>query len=462
MTIPGWIKDAVFYQIFPDRFCNGDQSIDPANVHPWGSPPDFQHYQGGDLQGIINSLDYLKELGINAIYLNPIFLSPSVHRYNTTDYFTVDPILGNLKTFQSLVDNIKNRNMRIILDGVFNHTGRGFFAFDDIQENGENSPYLDWFHVKRFPLEAYTASQTVNYEAWWGFKSLPKLNTNTQAVRKYIFDVLEYWTKLGIDGWRFDVPNEIDDDAFWEEVRDIIRSINPEAYLMGEIWDVNPRWVGETHFDGLMNYPLRTAILSLINGLTEPGTFQTEIERIAGSYPSENRLSMYNLLSSHDIPRIMTVMQKSVAKVKLAYALIFCLPGAPSIYYGDEIGLEGDKDPDCRRAFNWDQKTWNADVHQWIKQLCQLRSSMNSLRAGSIDFLLPTLPSKILAFQRELDGEKIVCLFNPTDLVQSIELEISGATTQNQLLTSQLVERTNSGIRFTLPAYDCGIYQINP
>ncbi len=266
MTIPHWIQDAVFYQIFPDRFANGDFSNDPPNIQPWGSPPTQWGFQGGDLRGIIQKLDYLLDLGINAIYLNPIFLSNSNHRYNTVDYFQIDPRLGDMKDFRSFLRVAHDQGIRVVLDGVFNHCGRGFFAFLDLMENGEHSSYRDWFHVKRFPLEAFSEGKSEAYLGWWGHKSLPKFNTDNSRVRQYLLKVARYWIEEGVDGWRLDVPNEIDDDKFWAEFRQEVKSINPDAYLLGEIWTADRRWVGMNHFDGLMNYPIRDALFELLNG----------------------------------------------------------------------------------------------------------------------------------------------------------------------------------------------------
>ena len=257
MTVPYWVKDAIFYQIFPDRFENGDCSNDPVNVQPWNAPPTGEQFKGGDLRGIIQRLDYLLDLGINAIYLNPIFQATSNHRYNTTDYYKIDPKLGDLSDFRALLDVAHRNGVRVILDGVFNHCGRGFFAFVDLLENQANSPYRNWFHPLAFPLDGYSPGDAKDYLAWWGFKSLPKFNTNEPAVRRYIFDVARYWIEQGADGWRLDVPNEIDDDSFWAEFRHVVKSVNQDAYLVGEIWTADPRWVGEGHFDGMMNYPFR-------------------------------------------------------------------------------------------------------------------------------------------------------------------------------------------------------------
>ena len=221
MSVPSWVQDAIFYQIFPDRFANGDTENDPPNLVRWGSPPTSWGFQGGDLKGIQQKFDYLLDLGINAIYLNPIFQSTSTHRYNTTDYFKIDSKLGTLDDFHSLVEHAHRNQVRVILDGVFNHCGRGFFAFNDILENQEYSPYRDWFHIKHFPVDAYSYGEATDYLGWWGMKSLPKFNTTNRWVRKYLLDVARYWIEHGADGWRLDVPNEINDDTFWSEFRDL-------------------------------------------------------------------------------------------------------------------------------------------------------------------------------------------------------------------------------------------------
>ena len=352
MTVPYWVPDAIFYQIFPDRFANGDPSNDPPNVVPWGSPPTIWNFMGGDLRGILQRLDYLLDLGVTAIYLNPIFLSSSNHRYNTYDYYHIDPKLGTMADFRALLDACHANGVRVILDGVFNHCGRGFFAFSDVLENGEHSPYKDWFHIKRFPVRAYGDGEAEDYEAWWGFKSLPEFNTDNPRVRRYIFEVARYWIRQGIDGWRLDVPNEIDDDAFWQEFRAVVKAENPDAYLVGEIWTADPRWT--QHFDGLMNYPLREAILGFLGGALDAATFAQRLTELQQLYPRDRAYAMYNPLGSHDTERVRTLLGNA-EKVKAAFALLFAYPGAPAVYYGDEIGLEGSKDPDNRRAFPWER-----------------------------------------------------------------------------------------------------------
>ena len=275
---PDWVRDAVFYQIFPDRFARSDRVPKASNLQPWGAPPTGHAYQGGDLLGVVERLDYLADLGINAIYFNPIFRSGSNHRYHTHDYFQVDPMLGGNAALRELLDAAHARGIRVVLDGVFNHASRGFFQFHDILENGPESAYLDWFHVEEWPLHPYGGGKA-NYGAWWGNRALPKLNTDTPAVRRFIWDVARYWIEFGIDGWRLDVPQEIDDDEFWREFRRVVKAANPDAYIVGEIWGEAERWLQGDQFDAVMNYGVGRAALGLFAAETldreyRPGGFK--------------------------------------------------------------------------------------------------------------------------------------------------------------------------------------------
>lgn len=422
MTVPDWIQDAVFYQIFPDRFANGSPANDPANVQPWGAQPDRWGYQGGDLQGIIEKFDYLLDLGVNAIYLNPIFHSTANHRYHILDYMRVDPILGGLDDFRNLLDLAHKHNVRLILDGVLNHCSRGFFAFADVLENGERSPYKDWYHIKRFPLNAYGKGKAQNYAAWWGIKDLPKFNTDNPAVRDYLLKAVRYWTELGIDGWRLDVPNEIDDDDFWLDFRHAVRSINPDAYLVGEIWDVNERWVNDTHFDGLMNYPLRDAILDVLRGKLEFSALTEVQAQVQAAYESAHYFAQYNLLGSHDTRRPLSILDGDLVKLKLAYATLFAFPGAPAIYYGDEIGMLGNREPESRGAFPWNEAEWNLGLRDWVKKLIGLRHDSEELRRGEFAALFEDADRKLYAFSRGADQAQLVFVANFSDQLQQLDL----------------------------------------
>jgi cyclomaltodextrinase len=424
MGIPAWVQDSVFYQIFPDRFANGDPSNDPVNVQTWGSPPTTWGFQGGDIRGVIQHLDYLQDLGVTAIYLNPIFQATSNHRYNTTDYFKIDPKLGDMHDFQQLLTSVHDRGMRIILDGVFNHCGRGFFAFNDLLENEEHSPYLDWFHVHKFPLHAYGDGTAQNYLGWWNLKGLPKFNTNNPEVRKYLLGVAAFWIEQGCDGWRLDVPNEIDDDSFWAEFESVVKSANPDAYLVGEIWDVNPRWVNPGHFDGLMNYPFRLALLDLLNGGAEAtAEFSSRLTGILNAYPFENNLAHLLTIGTHDTERIKTILGRSAAKARLAMLLQFTCPGAPCIYYGDEIGLEGGKDPASRAAFPWDEHAWDKKTRDLVQKLAGLRRRLPQLRRGGFRLFTDDDKPGVCTFARVLDRQAVIVAVNTTRTTQKWELE---------------------------------------
>lgn len=459
MSAPNWVQDSIFYQIFPDRFADGDKSNNPPNVLPWGTAPTIQGFQGGDLRGIIDRMYYLVNLGINAIYLNPIFLSSSNHRYNTADYYQVDPKLGSMREFKVLLDVAHRNQIKIVLDGVFNHCGRGFFAFNDILENQNSSPYSSWFHIKKYPVDAYSPGDAVDYQAWWKFKSLPKFNTGNPLVRKYIFDVARYWIEQGIDGWRLDVPGEIDDDSFWLQFRQVVKGVNPDAYIVGEIWDGNPRWVGESHFDGLMHYPIRDLILDLLREKIKPGKFVHGLSEWYYKYPLENSFAMYTLLGSHDTERYFTVVGRNLDKAKLGSLIQFTFPGAPAIYYGDEIGLEGGKDPDCRRAFNWDETKWNNELRLWLKTLVDLRKQNIALRRGTFNVVMSDDVNGVCGFLRS-DSEQVLLIMinaSPTEREIVMDLTSIGWETAGEiknLITPDKFPISQGKVTVKLPAWN--------
>ena len=384
MPFPTWTKDAIFYQIFPDRFCRSERYKAIGKFVPWDSLPTRENMFGGNLAGIVDKLEYIASLGVNAIYLCPIFKSNSNHRYHTVDYFEIDPVLGTLKDFDRLVKKAHKLGLRVILDGVFNHCSRGFFQFNSLMELGKNSPYVDWFHVHGWPLHAYSGKP--NYDCWWGFPALPKFNTDNPDVREYLFSVGEYWMKRGIDGWRLDVPNEIDDDSFWQEFRRRIKAINPEAYIVGEIWDEPSRWLKGDQFDGVMNYPLRRAVLAFLFD-EKPINLAEFAKRLREAFPKDRFGVPMNLLGSHDTIRLASLPCSNLQRVKLALAILFFLPGAPCIYYGDEIGMEGGKDPDNRRTFPWNMLSdgRRSPVFRFLNELITLRNEERVLRDGKLE-----------------------------------------------------------------------------
>ena len=384
MSFPSWTKDAIFYQIFPDRFCRSERYKAIGKFVPWDTLPTRENMFGGNLAGIIDKLEYIASLGVNAVYLCPIFKSNSNHRYHTVDYFEIDPVLGTLKDFDNLVKKAHKLGLRVILDGVFNHCSRGFFQFNSLMELGKNSPYVDWFHVHGWPLHAYSGKP--NYDCWWGFPALPKFNTDNPDVREYLFSVGEYWMKRGIDGWRLDVPNEIDDDSFWQEFRRRIKAINPEAYIVGEIWDEPSRWLKGDQFDGVMNYPLRRAVLAYLFD-EKPINLAEFAKRLRDAFPKDRFGVPMNLLGSHDTIRLATLPCSNLQRVKLALAILFFLPGAPCVYYGDEIGMEGGKNPDNRRTFPWGKLSdgRRSPIFRFLNELITLRNEERVLRDGKLE-----------------------------------------------------------------------------
>jgi len=425
---PEWVRDAVFYQIFPDRFARSDRVAKPSNLESWYSPPTTCGFKGGDLYGVIEHLDYLQDLGITAIYFCPIFQSPANHRYHTHDYMVVDPILGGNQALRDLLDEAHGRGMRVILDGVFNHASRGFFQFNHIIENGPASPYVDWFQVHQFPLRPYHAPRGQHgYAAWWDMPALPKLNVHTPAVREFLWNVATYWIDFGIDGWRLDVPAEIDDDEFWREFRRRVKAANPEAYIVGEIWHKATRWLQGDQFDAVMNYLFTRACLGFFVGdnllrsevartgyqsidtLTAEG-FRSDIEDLLATYDRSITEVQLNLLGSHDTPRFKTLARGDDTAYRLATLFQMTYPGAPCIYYGDEIGLEGGHDPGCRGAFPWDEHKWDQGLRAYVQRCINLRRAHPALRRG--DFVWLFAGQGVVAYLRRLEDEVLVVVLN--------------------------------------------------
>lgn len=461
ITTPEWIKDAVFYQIFPDRFVKSDRlRRDGLNLEAWESPPTSFGFKGGDLLGVAEKLDYLQDLGITAIYFNPIFTSAANHRYHTYDYLNVDPILGGNRAFRRLLDDAHARGMRIVLDGVFNHASRGFWQFHHTLENGIASPYTDWFYFEKDRLigarhfgaypdpESQAALQhgqgsynAIGYQAWWDLPALPKFNTSTPAVREFIWNVAAHWLEFGIDGWRLDVPTEIDDDEFWREFRRRVKDLNPEAYIVGEIWHESKRWLQGDQFDAVMNYPVTLACLGFFGGhnldLEETRKaggyhgarpmdgvdFAQAIETVLGWYDPQITLAQLNLLDSHDTPRFITSVREDWSALKLAYCFLFTYPGAPCIYYGDEIGMAGRQDPESRRSFLWDESRWNLDILAYVKKLTVLRKAYPVLRRGSYHRLYAD--REVVAFGRSLNQDKAVIALNASASTQTIDIPLA-------------------------------------
>lgn len=419
-TVPGWVKDAIFYQIFPERFANGDSLNDPPDVQPWGGTPENNNYFGGDLKGVIDHLDYIQRLGVNALYFNPIFESPSNHKYHTSDYLKIDSHFGDEALFRTLLAECHRRGIRVVIDAVFNHTGVHFFAFEDIRRNGAASRYVHWYNVHSFPVGP---PEKPNYEAWWGLGDLPKLMTDSPEVRQYLFDVTKHWTSMGLDGWRLDVPNEMSHD-FWIQWRKLVKGINPDAYIVGEIWDDATPWLQGDQFDAVMNYRFRGACVGLF-ALENRNVVQFDsiLAATRSEYPADVTYALQNLIGSHDTERFLTLSNGDVRKVKLAVLSQMTYPGAPMIYYGDEIGMTGGKDPGCRGTMEWDSTKWNRDLLGWYRTMTGIRNRYPVFRRGAFRTLLADTLSRVYAFARTDGRDSAVVVMNTSDGPQTYRLE---------------------------------------
>ncbi|NEQ97790.1 MAG: glycoside hydrolase family 13 protein [Cyanothece sp. SIO2G6] len=459
---PDWVKHAVFYQIFPDRFARTAHHAKSAAmsvpVEDWTTPPTPFGYKGGDLWGIIEHLDYIQDLGVTAIYLNPIFQSACNHRYHTHDYYTVDPLLGGNEAFQDFLNAAHARGLKVVLDGVFNHASRGFFFFNDILENGPNSPWVDWFTIEGWPLAAYDGDKPANYLCWAENRALPKINHDNAQAREYIMRVAEHWIRVGIDGWRLDVANEIEVEGFWQEFRDRIKAINPEAYIVAEIWEDSRSWLDGTQFDGVTNYLFTEPALAFgvgdrvqIEYVERPNytpypaidahEYALRIERLLQMYDWNIQLTQLNLLDSHDTARIFTVaggdqdspdaVALAVPRIHLAVLLMMTFPGAPCVYYGDEVGLaSGSEDPSYRYTFPA-EADWNQDILKFYKALIQLRHDHPALRTGT--YKTVCADGYLYGFTRQLETQTMLVLVN------------AGATTAGGSL---FVPATNPKIKY--------------
>jgi neopullulanase len=480
MTTPGWVKDAVFYQIFPDRFARGKRMPD-LGFEAWDSPPTIYGFKGGDLYGVIEKLDYLQDLGITALYFNPVFASASNHRYHTYDYYNVDPLLGGNDALKKLLNAAHKRNIKVILDGVFNHASRGFWQFHHVLETGGSSPYKDWFHFDEERLKGHRhwgayptpheqrllhhedSLTAIGYRAWWNLPALPKFNTNTPAVREFLFGVAEHWIRFGMDGWRLDVPAEINDDEFWREFRRRVKAANPEAYIVGEIWHEAQRWLQGDQFDAVMNYLVTAAALGFFAGsrlnpeaVRHTGglkdrirpmsghDFLNEMDRILNLYPREIAYAQFNLLDSHDMPRFLTCAGGDRDSLKLAWLFLFTIPGAPCFFYGDEVGVDGGHDPDCRKGFPWNEAKWDHDLRDYAKACIALRKKHASLRRG--DYKRLHADGDVAAYSRSYENETLTVAFNTAGGQRTVELPFG--KTPKALFGSPGIE----GNHITIPA----------
>ena len=490
---PEWVKNGIIYQIFPDRFYDGNFQNNPdfsewyyegVNVAPekgelldkftqyfhyvddWydysgltkspyhkpdstGFQPDYNSFYGGDIEGILQKLDYLEDLGVTIIYFNPLFEAKSNHKYDAVDYMKLDPHFGSEKDFKEFVEEAHNRGIRIIIDCAFNHTGETFWAFQDGLKKGPGSKFYNWYEWKKWPLPKDIITSRFKpldyYECWWGFGEMPNLNFDLNAINplensiknidlaqpnwevvNYILDVAEYWVSdMDIDGFRLDVPNEVP-FWFWKIFREKVKSIKPDAYLVGEIWSNAVEWVNNDYFDAVMNYAyFKDPVMRFFNmRKCDAQVFNKDIIQGLLSYPTQSNQVMMNLIGSHDTFRYLESANGDINRLKLAVLFQMTFVGVPHIWYGDEIGMMGGHDPDCRRPFNWkyiyDENKIN--LREYYKKLIEIRKNNSCLRLGSFKNIIAD--EMVYGFKRSDDYNSISVVINNNNSQKTVKIPL--------------------------------------
>ena len=455
-----WVGERVGYQIFPERFFNGEPAndalalasdeynfnakwrrLDPDNkpfLSPWNGPVTPQlcchQYFGGDLAGIIRKLDYLTRQGVGLVYLNPVFDSGSAHGYDTHDYLKVSPKFGDKSDLHVFLDGAHARGIKVLFDFVPNHTGLGFWAFRDVVKRGPNSPYWNWYFIKKWPFEP---GDETAYECWWNIGSLPKLNTGNPAVRRYLLEIAKYWIRFGFDGVRVDVPGDlINAHAFFKEMRAELKKINPEAYLVAEIWQADPSWLAGDEFDSLMNYALgRGAILKYAKG--KPAAFASgkralrEMSQVYAVFPEASMDMGFNLIDSHDTSRLLTDLgggkfgqhptAEGLSRQRLATAILYALPGVPVHFQGDECAFLGEKDPYDKERYPLQWQQCDTRMQAFYRELAALKAQLPAFDTAVWRAYLGEGP--LLGFFRGYPGAgEVLALFNNSVDPQTAQL----------------------------------------
>ena len=456
--MPEWARGCVGYQIFPDRFRRDPAPDDTEQVEPWTSNRVQNEYRfGGNIRGMIQAVPYLKELGVKLVYSTPLFLSDTSHRYNTFDYFRIDPLLGTEDDLRALADALHQSGMHLVMDGVFNHSGTGFAPFRDALEKGENSPYRDWFF--------FDEKKPHGYHCFGEFKYMPKLNLRNPECAEYFLSVGRYWMeKCGVDGWRLDVSPEVWPD-FWRKYRTMMKSVNPDSLMIAECWDDSREWLTQGDmFDSTMHYVLSRAIWARFGKRdVTPEQFDWLINHAYMLYPRRNQEVLWTFLGSHDTQRIRTRAGGDLKMAMAASFFQFTYPGCPIIYYGDELGMEGGDDPYCRFPMKWDDVEGNP-MHRHFQTLAHVRAGCGALRVGGFR-TWHVQADGLYAYLRMTDDEQVLCVLNTGTK------EVSGRVNLPETLRScpqirdlysgRLMDAQDGEIRLTLPK-GCGVILSKP
>ena len=451
--VPDWVSKTVWYQIFPERFANGNPEISPEGSLAWDSSitPKSEDFFGGDLQGIIDHLDYLQDLGITGLYLCPIFESPSNHKYNTTDYFEIDRHFGDKETFRKLVDQTHQRGMKIMLDAVFNHIGDQSPQWQDVLKHGENSAYKDWFHVQEFPVtkDKLANPRKLPYHTFAFESYMPKLSTANPQVRDYLLSVATYWIEeFNIDAWRLDVANEVD-HQFWRDFRKAVLAKKTDLYILGEVWHTSQPWLNGDEFHAVMNYPLSDSIKDyFLRGVKKTSQFIDEINGQSMYYRQQISEVMFNLLDSHDTERILATAKGDGQLVKSALACLFLQRGTPCFYYGTELELDGGPDPDCRRVMPWERISSDNDMLDFMKKLIQLRKDASGIIQHG-KYSLEEIKPDVLSLEWNYDGQKVRAIFNQSKESHFLDRDSATLASHCQVSEGQLLILPKGFVIFT-------------
>lgn len=416
-TTPSWCRGAVYYQIFPERFAVGNPNKTFRDYVSWQTEPTRGNFFGGDLNGIRSKLPYLRMMGVECLYLNPVFAGDFSHKYATTDYYQVDLDFGTNEDLIALVEEAHAGGIRVVLDGVFNHSGVRFAPFADVLKRGEDSPYRDWFYIKRLPVTIDAEC----YECVGDYAYMPRLRSANHEVREYILTVMRYWLKTAkIDGWRLDVADELDVRTV-RYLREHLKTDYPDALLLGETWGDASSMVCEgDQFDSAMNYLFRDAMVDFF-AKDRIGALELEhrLSHMLMKYSDAINLCLYNCLGSHDTARFLTEADGENWRLKLAIAFQMLFPGSPAIYYGDELGMTGENDPGCRGGMVWEHG--DVELLKWTHDMVALRKSSIAARLGDYHTLIADPVSNVFAFERRYGDERLIAVFNRGNVPRTLD-----------------------------------------
>ncbi|RYG48350.1 hypothetical protein EON79_04720 [bacterium] len=458
LRTPAWIDDAIIYQIFPDRFANGSRENDPKDVQAWDTKPTYSNRFGGDIEGIKRHIPYLKGLGISALYLNPVFKSPSNHRYEADDFRLIDPQLGTNKEFGQLTQSLRKAGIRPVMDWSLNHSSPEFHAFRDVREKGAASPYASWYNVYSYPVRV---QDNPNYEAWYGFPSMPKFRVMNPPTQKYLLDLVGFWRKEapGLGGIRLDVANEVE-PAFWRLFRKEVKGQDANLWIVGEHWGDSRPWLQGDQWDGAMNYPFREAVVQWIaQGTTKPSQFLDRLFEVYGWYSPQANRAMLNLIGSHDTPRFRTLAEGDAKLAMLGATILLTWIGSPSIYYGDEVGMEGEKDPDNRRGMRWDLVGESNPVYRHYQKLIAARRSSKALRGGDPVRLGADDSGNTVAYGRVFGKDAAIVAINRSAEARTVKLDLPVSLARKAYVDVLSGARLRAGdsISISLPPYGSAV-----